>query len=93
MEVLKIYQERVLTTEYLYSVMILHNMIIPNAVPLCVYVGWAFYSAVVGVGLTFVCAVLSVQAEVATSSDKVQYQIHQGRTLICLLWITVEAER
>jgi hypothetical protein len=50
----------------------------------CMYVGWAFYSAVAGVGLTFVCAVLSVQAEVATSSDKVQYQIHQGRTLICL---------
>ncbi|XP_021936403.1 lipoma HMGIC fusion partner-like 2 protein isoform X2 [Zootermopsis nevadensis] len=49
------------------------------------HLGWAFYSAVVGVGLTFVCAVLSVQAEVATSSDKVQYQIHQGRTLICLL--------
>nr|CAD7259820.1 unnamed protein product [Timema shepardi] len=46
--------------------------------------GWALYSAVVGVILTFLCSVLSVQAEVATSSDKVQFQIHQGRTLICL---------
>ncbi|XP_067003719.1 LHFPL tetraspan subfamily member 2 protein [Anabrus simplex] len=46
--------------------------------------GWAFYSGVGGVALTFVCAVLSMQAEVATSSDKVQYQIHQGRSLICL---------
>nr|CAD7393814.1 unnamed protein product [Timema cristinae] len=45
---------------------------------------WALYSAVVGVILTFLCSVLSVQAEVATSSDKVQFQIHQGRTLICL---------
>ncbi|XP_063227832.1 LHFPL tetraspan subfamily member 2 protein [Bacillus rossius redtenbacheri] len=46
--------------------------------------GWAFYSAVGGVALTFLCSVLSVQAELATSSDKVQFQIHQGHTLICL---------
>ena len=65
-------------------------MIINYVITSDVFIGWAFYSAVAGVGLTFVCAVLSVQAEVATSSDKVQYQIHQGRTLICLLWINIQ---
>ncbi|XP_015608328.1 LHFPL tetraspan subfamily member 2 protein [Cephus cinctus] len=46
--------------------------------------GWAFYSAVIGVLLTFVCAVLSGQAEKSTASDKVQDKMNEGKTLICL---------
>ncbi|XP_067885567.1 LHFPL tetraspan subfamily member 2b [Heterodontus francisci] len=47
--------------------------------------GWAFYTAVGGTVLTFLCAVLSAQAEIATSSDKVQEEIEEGKNLICLL--------
>uniref|UniRef100_A0A3Q3KDV4 LHFPL tetraspan subfamily member 2b n=1 Tax=Monopterus albus TaxID=43700 RepID=A0A3Q3KDV4_MONAL len=43
--------------------------------------GWAFYAAIGGTLATFLCAVLSAQAEIATSSDKVQ----EGKSLICLL--------
>ncbi|XP_078032594.1 LHFPL tetraspan subfamily member 2a protein-like [Augochlora pura] len=46
--------------------------------------GWAFYSALTGVGLTFVCAVISGQAEKSTASDKVQDKLNEGKTLICL---------
>lgn len=45
---------------------------------------WGLYAAVLATALTFVCACLSVYAERATSSDKVQDQIDEGRTLICL---------
>ncbi|KAG1937091.1 LHFPL tetraspan subfamily member 2a protein [Pimephales promelas] len=48
-------------------------------------VGWAFYTALGGTGLSFLCAVFSAQAEVATSSDKVQEEIEEGKSLICLL--------
>uniref|UniRef100_A0A452R4I4 LHFPL tetraspan subfamily member 2 n=1 Tax=Ursus americanus TaxID=9643 RepID=A0A452R4I4_URSAM len=47
--------------------------------------GWAFYTAIGGTVLTFVCAVFSAQAEIATSSDKVQEEIEEGKNLICLL--------
>lgn len=46
--------------------------------------GWGLYVAVVATVLTFISACLSVLAERATSSDKVQDQIDDGRTLICL---------
>ncbi|XP_063977967.1 LHFPL tetraspan subfamily member 2 protein [Diachasmimorpha longicaudata] len=46
--------------------------------------GWAFYSAAIGVALTFVCAMLSAQAEKSTASDKVQDKMNEGKTLICL---------
>lgn len=46
--------------------------------------GWAFYSAAIGVALTFVCAVFSGQAEKSTASDKVQDKMNEGKTLICL---------
>lgn len=46
--------------------------------------GWAFYSAAIGVALTFVCAMLSGQAEKSTASDKVQDKMNEGKTLICL---------
>ncbi|KAM9393940.1 LHFPL tetraspan subfamily member 2a protein-like [Pholidichthys leucotaenia] len=47
--------------------------------------GWAFYAAIGGTLATFMCAVLSAQAEIATSSDKVQDEIEEGKRLICLL--------
>ncbi|KAK1174258.1 LHFPL tetraspan subfamily member 2 protein-like [Acipenser oxyrinchus oxyrinchus] len=47
--------------------------------------GWAFYTAIGGTVLTFICAVLSAQAEIATSSDRVQEEIEEGKSLICLL--------
>ncbi|KAL3975623.1 villin 2 (ezrin) [Sarotherodon galilaeus] len=47
--------------------------------------GWAFYTAIGGLLGTFLCAVLSAQAEIATSSDKVQEEIEDGKSLICLL--------
>ncbi|XP_030647868.1 LHFPL tetraspan subfamily member 2b [Chanos chanos] len=47
--------------------------------------GWAFYTALGGTVLTFVCAVFSAQAEIATSSEKVQDEIEEGRSLICVL--------
>lgn len=47
--------------------------------------GWAFYTAMGGTLLTFICAVFSAQAEIATSSDKVQEEIEEGKSLICLL--------
>lgn len=47
--------------------------------------GWAFYTATGGTVLTFICAVFSAQAEIATSSDKVQEEIEEGKNLICLL--------
>lgn len=47
--------------------------------------GWAFYLAMGSTLVTFVCSVLSVQAEVSTSSDKVQDEILEGKNLICLL--------
>ncbi|XP_077399267.1 LHFPL tetraspan subfamily member 2a protein [Vanacampus margaritifer] len=47
--------------------------------------GWAFYTAAGGTALTFLCAVFSAQAEIATSSDKVQEEIEEGKSLICLL--------
>ncbi len=61
----------------------------PDAAPyragLC-SMGWAFYTAMGGTVLTFICAVFSAQAEIATSSDKVQEEIGEGKSLICLLW-------
>ncbi|KAM6965266.1 LHFPL tetraspan subfamily member 2b [Aplochiton taeniatus] len=47
--------------------------------------GWAFYTALGGTLASFLCAVFSVQAEIATSSDKVQGEIEDGKSLICLL--------
>ncbi|XP_070690048.1 LHFPL tetraspan subfamily member 2a protein-like [Pempheris klunzingeri] len=47
--------------------------------------GWAFYAAIGGTLASFLCAVLSAQAEIATSSDKVHEEIEEGKSLICLL--------
>ncbi|XP_072517529.1 LHFPL tetraspan subfamily member 2a protein [Salminus brasiliensis] len=56
----------------------------PYKLGLC-SMGWAFYTALGGTVLTFICAVFSAQAEIATSSDKVQEEIEEGKSLICLL--------
>ncbi|XP_023658819.1 LHFPL tetraspan subfamily member 2a protein-like [Paramormyrops kingsleyae] len=56
----------------------------PYKVGLC-SLGWAFYTAIGGTVLTFLCAIFSAQAEIATSSDKVQEEIEEGKSLICLL--------
>ena len=46
--------------------------------------GWAFYSALAGTVLVFLCAIFSGQAEKSTSSDKVQDEIWKGKKVICL---------
>ncbi|UYV62272.1 LHFPL2 [Cordylochernes scorpioides] len=52
---------------------------------LAVWAGWAYYLAAGSTLVTFLCAVLSVQAEISTSSDKVQDEILDGKNPICLL--------
>lgn len=65
-----------------------HSYCGPEASPfkpaLC-SLGWAFYAAIGGTLASFLCAVLSAQAEIATSSDKVQEEIEEGKSLICVL--------
>ena len=54
----------------------------------CVYIcwaGWSFFLCIVGTLLTFLCALLSVQADSATSSHKVEEEVLAGNNLICLL--------
>lgn len=46
--------------------------------------GWAFFLSLGATLVTFICSVLSVQAEISTSSDKVQDEILEGNTFICL---------
>ncbi|XP_071788980.1 LHFPL tetraspan subfamily member 2 protein-like [Asterias amurensis] len=46
--------------------------------------GWSFFVAAAATVLTFACAVLSVQAEIATASDDVQDEILKGKYVICL---------
>ena len=48
--------------------------------------GWAFYGAAAGILLTCFSAVFSIQAEVSTSTDKIQDRILQGKKIICLPW-------
>lgn len=47
--------------------------------------GWSFYLCIVGTVLTFVCSVLSIQAEHSTSSRKVEEEVMEGKNLICVL--------
>ncbi|XP_077993291.1 LHFPL tetraspan subfamily member 2 protein-like [Glandiceps talaboti] len=46
--------------------------------------GWAFYTAIGATCLAFICSVLSIQADVSTSTDKVQSEILEGKNLILL---------
>ncbi|XP_076439222.1 LHFPL tetraspan subfamily member 2 protein-like [Babylonia areolata] len=47
--------------------------------------GWSFYLAVGGTVLSFLCAMLSIQADSATSCHKVEEEILEGKNLICVL--------
>lgn len=47
--------------------------------------GWAFYAVLGGTLSSFLCSLLSAQAEKSTSSDEVQDEISDGKTLICLI--------
>lgn len=46
--------------------------------------GWALFVAGTGVALVFVSSALSARAAAAANSDKVQFQMDEGNTLICL---------
>lgn len=47
--------------------------------------GWSFYLCIVGTLLVFVCSVVSVGAERATSSRKVEEEVLEGKALICVM--------
>jgi hypothetical protein len=47
-------------------------------------IGWAFYMCMGGTVLVFITAVLSIQAETSTSSDKVESEVLEGKNLICI---------
>lgn len=47
--------------------------------------GWAFYAVMGGTLSSFLCSLLSAQAEKSTSSDLVQDEISDGKTVICLI--------
>lgn len=48
-------------------------------------IGWAFYAVLGGTLSSFLCSLLSAQAEKSTSSDDVQDEISDGKTIICLI--------
>ncbi|GBN33947.1 LHFPL tetraspan subfamily member 2a protein [Araneus ventricosus] len=48
-------------------------------------IGWTYYLAIVGTVVTFICSILSIQAEVSTSSTKVQEGLIEGKNVICLI--------
>jgi len=45
--------------------------------------GWAFFGCMGGTLLVFLCALMSIQAETSTSSDKVESKVQEGKHLIC----------
>lgn len=47
--------------------------------------GWAFYAVLGGTLSSFLCSLLSAQAEKSTSTDEVQDEISDGKTFICLI--------
>lgn len=48
--------------------------------------GWTYYLAIIGTIVTFICSLLSVQAEMSTTSSKVQDGLLEGKNVICLMW-------
>ncbi|XP_060808772.1 LHFPL tetraspan subfamily member 2 protein [Amyelois transitella] len=46
--------------------------------------GWALYVSITGVALVFLASALSKTADKAANSDKVQFQMDEGKQLICL---------
>ena len=49
------------------------------------FAGWSFYLCIAATLLVFVCSVLSVGAERATSSRKVEEEVLEGKALICVM--------
>ncbi|CAK8696224.1 LHFPL tetraspan subfamily member 2 protein-like [Clavelina lepadiformis] len=49
------------------------------------HIGWAYYAAMFGTLMSFLCAVLSNQAEAATGSETVENDIIDGKNPICAL--------
>ncbi|KAL0809703.1 hypothetical protein ABMA28_011216 [Loxostege sticticalis] len=47
-------------------------------------IGWAFYVTAAGVALIFLTSAVSKAADKAANSDKVQFQVDEGKQLICL---------
>ncbi|XP_060551096.1 LHFPL tetraspan subfamily member 2a protein-like [Ruditapes philippinarum] len=47
--------------------------------------GWSFYLCIFAVIMVFVCSILSVGAERATSSRKVEDEVIEGKALICVM--------
>jgi len=47
--------------------------------------GWSFYSCIGGTVLVFAASMLSIQADLATSSDKVETEALDGKTFIAVL--------
>lgn len=47
--------------------------------------GWAFYAVLGGTLSSFLCSLLSAQAEKSTSTNEVQDEILDGKTFICLI--------
>uniref|UniRef100_H2YRF4 Lipoma HMGIC fusion partner-like 2 protein n=1 Tax=Ciona savignyi TaxID=51511 RepID=H2YRF4_CIOSA len=49
------------------------------------HIGWAYYAAIVGTLLCFICAVMSNQAEASTGSESVENDIIDGKNPVCAL--------
>lgn len=47
--------------------------------------GWAFFGCMGGTVLVFISAILSIHAETSTSSDRVEKEILDGKSLICIM--------
>ncbi|KAL4216660.1 Lipoma HMGIC fusion partner-like protein [Mactra antiquata] len=47
--------------------------------------GWSFYMCIVAIILVFVCSVLSIGAERATTCRKVEEEVVEGKALICVM--------
>lgn len=46
--------------------------------------GWAFYSAIAGVVLCFLCAGISMKAESSNMRSKVKRRVEDGERLVCV---------
>jgi hypothetical protein len=49
------------------------------------HIGWAYYGAMIGTVLSFMCAYFANQAESSVGSDKVEYDINKGKNPVCAL--------
>lgn len=52
--------------------------------PAACSIGWAFYSAVAGVVLCFLCAGISMKAESSNMRSKVKRRVEDGERLVCV---------